>query len=116
MLPRTTLIRIKALRLRVITVALISAGGNLCGQSAPDSPPLQIDKAFVQMTVDSMTRVIRREYVDTDVSVRVNAYLRKCLADGNYQQTTTDELAKALTHDLFVSSHDKHLFVIVSAG
>jgi retinol-binding protein 3 len=68
------------------------------------------------MTVDSMTRVIRQKYVDTDVGVRVNAYLRKCLAEGHYQQTTSDGLAKALTHDLLASSRDKHLFMIVSTG
>src|SRR5882672_11576137 len=112
--PRPTFIGTDTLRFRVIAIALILAGRHLCGQSAPDSPPLHIDKPFVQMTVESMTALIRQEYVDTDVALRVNAYLRKRMADGHYHQTTTDELAKALTQDLFISSHDKHLFVAVS--
>jgi Peptidase family S41/N-terminal domain of Peptidase_S41 in eukaryotic IRBP len=112
----TTLTGTNTFRLRVIVLALSLAGRHLCGQTAADSSPLHIDKPFVQMTIDSMTRVIRQEYVDADVAFRVNAYLRKCLADGHYQQNTTDELAKALTQDLFASSHDKHLFMIVSTG
>jgi retinol-binding protein 3 len=97
-----------------ITVTILLAGRFLCGQSAPESRVPHIDKPFIQSTIDSLILVIRREYVDADVASRVDAYLRKCLAEGHYQLPTADALALVLTQDLFNSSHDKHLFVTVS--
>jgi C-terminal processing protease CtpA/Prc len=109
--------RINAFRVRlgfVIGIAVLLTGRFLPCQSLPESRLVHIDKPFVQSTFDSLTEVIRREYVDADVASRVETYLRKRLAEGRYQLPTGDALAQVLTQDLFDASHDKHLFVTVS--
>ncbi len=85
------------------------------GQKPSESSALLIDKELVRSTIDSLARIIGQEYVDADVASRVDAYLRKCLAGGRYQQNTPGELAQTVTQDLFTSSHDQHLFMIISA-
>ena len=97
-----------------LTVAVLLTGQFLCGQSVPESRAPHIDKPFVQSTIDSLAQMIRTEYVDADAASRVEAHLRKCLAEGHYQLPTAAALAQVLTQDLFDSSHDKHLFVTVS--
>ena len=109
--------RINALRVRlyfVIGIAVLLTGRFLPCQSLPESRVVHLDKPFVQSTIDSLTQVIRQEYVDADVASRVETYLRKRLAEGRYQLPTGDAVAQVLTQDLFDSSHDKHLFVTVS--
>ncbi len=110
---------IHRLRLRrgflAIAIALLCAGRPVSGQNSSEPPALGNAKELVQGTIESLTKIIRQEYVDADIATRIDTYLRKCLADGRYQYATPDGLAQMLTQDLFILSHDKHLFVTVSA-
>jgi hypothetical protein len=73
-----------------------------------------LDGQIVKSTVESLTEVIRREYVDPDLAAQVDALLRQELAEGTFTGITTpDALATKLTSDLFAATHDKHLAVTV---
>jgi C-terminal processing protease CtpA/Prc len=86
----------------------------LFGQVPPAVSSPRLDKEFVRTTIEALTKIIREQYIDQDLASRVEAYLRNCLATGHYDQPTREEFAEELTRDLFTSSHDKHLSVMVS--
>jgi hypothetical protein len=98
-----------------VIIASLSTGQYLHAQSAPQSRQ-RIDQPTAQSTIDLLVQVIRQNYIDADIARHVETYLRKRLAEGTYQQTTPEDLAQALTQDLFTSSNDKHLYVTVSDG
>jgi C-terminal processing protease CtpA/Prc len=94
-----------ALMLTLICSALVY------GQTSPSG---RLESEFIRTTVDTLATVIRREYMDPDVAVRVDTYLRRRVADGVYVDAATPEaLARALTADLFAETKDKHLAVNV---
>ena len=92
----------------LLTVARLSSG--------LDKPQGHVDAELIRTTVDSVAAIVRREYMDPDVAVRVEVFLRRRVADGVYANVATAEaLAKALTADLFAETKDKHLAVNVIA-
>jgi retinol-binding protein 3 len=83
---------------------------------AQSPPPKSIDAAFVASTVKTLGDVITREYIDVDVAAAVSAQLTEHLAQGRYDAVATDAaLAALVTRDLYVTSHDKHLALVVAA-
>jgi Peptidase family S41/N-terminal domain of Peptidase_S41 in eukaryotic IRBP len=91
--------------------ALVSlASGLLIAQG----PVTSLDASLVRSTVQSLTDVISREYFDVPVAAKVEVALKTALAEGRYASSSTPEdLARALTRDLYAVTHDKHLAVAV---
>jgi C-terminal processing protease CtpA/Prc len=77
-------------------------------------PAMQMDRKLIGETVDSLASVVHREYVDAEMAARVDAFLRRSLAEGKYGDVQMPEaLAAILTRDLFALTRDKHLSVAV---
>ncbi len=86
--------------------------GTLPTDVAGQPPAGQFDRKFVRKTVESLAKIVQREYFDSDLAARVDASLKERLAQGRYAEVTTPELlAKMLTRDLFAVTQDKHLAV-----
>jgi C-terminal processing protease CtpA/Prc len=94
---------------------LILVADLAAGQSGPPPAPGEIDPALVRQTVESLATVVNREYVDADVAARVDASLRRSLAEGRYAGVRTlEELRAALNSELFAMTQDKHLAVALT--
>jgi Arc/MetJ family transcription regulator len=97
------------------TLSLVLVAALAAGQSVSPPPPGPIDPALVRETVEALATVVNREYVDADVAARVDASLRRSLADGRYAGVRTLEaLRAALTSELFAMTQDKHLAVALT--
>ena len=96
-------------------LAFVFGSAYLCAQT--DVRPLAhsaIGAEFVRATVESLAKIIHREYVDAELAARVDTSLRRWLSDARYADSQTlDALAAMLTRDLFVLTHDQHLAVAV---
>src|SRR5512133_3573244 len=67
---------------------------------------------LVLETVQTLGTALNREYFDPAVATKVAKALQQQLAEGRYQKVSTcEELAKALTDDLYAMTKDKHLVV-----
>jgi hypothetical protein len=74
--------------------------------AAPFNPTLILE------TVHTLGIALTREYFDPAVAAKASETLGKHLAEGRYQKVSTcEELAKALTDDLYAMTKDKHLVV-----
>jgi retinol-binding protein 3 len=98
----------------LVGIAFAVLHSTLLAQNSLCSLHASFDSKCVQNTVESVASIVSREYVDADAGERVDAVLRKWLADGRYRDVTSPEqLSTMLTRDLFTASDDKHLFVTV---
>jgi retinol-binding protein 3 len=89
-------------------IAMILLGAAALGQRA--TAPL--DPALIRSTVESLSRVIEREYFDVAIAAKVDSALQAALAEGRYLAApTSGALAAALTRDLYAVTRDKHLAV-----
>src|SRR5258708_1680484 len=95
-----------------VVAGLISPAA--AAQSAHPRATERIDRDLVRDTVESLATVVRREYMDAETAGRVDASLRKWLAEDRYAGAVAPEdLASMLTRDLFELTRDQHLSVAV---
>ena len=95
--------------LRLIALLLIALGIQVASQAQPDSSP-PIDRKTQAAIIDSVSAVLREEYVFPDVARKMEELLRKNLKDGKYTEITDPAaFAEKLGEDLRSVSHDKHL-------
>src|SRR5260370_38036963 len=91
-----------------VVAALISPAA--AAQSAHPRATERIDRDLVRDTVESLATVVRREYMDAETAGRVDASLRKWLAeDLDAGAVAPEGLASLLTRDLLGLTRDKHL-------
>jgi hypothetical protein len=77
-------------------------------QAQPPAQPL--DPALIESTVRSLIEVFNREYFDAEAAARVEAELKKGLAEGRYAAATTPgDFGSLVTRDLFAVTKDKHV-------
>lgn len=103
---------------RLCSLLLLAAGAsNCCAQAAPATPGAPIvDSDFVASTVASLQSLITEKYFDEAAIPQINAALGAALAKGDFsREKNLSDFAKQLTATLDQASHDKHLFVTVSA-
>ena len=97
--------------LRLIALLLIASGIHSAAQAQPGVGPT-IDRKTQAAIIDSVSAVLREEYVFPDVARKMEELLRKNLKDGKYAETTDPAaFAEKLGEDLRSVSHDKHLQV-----
>ena len=76
--------------------------------------PATLTPQFVQESIESIGAVVRREYFDAEVGMQVETALREGLSEGRFPNlVTAQDVAGALTLELYVLTHDKHLAVSV---
>jgi hypothetical protein len=96
--------------LPVLVLANILASGAVSAQEFPGQE--RIDNAAKKEIIDSLSTVIDSIYVFPDVGVEMVAFMRKQLADGEYDAIeTASEFTNKLTEDLRSVCHDLHLNV-----
>jgi len=95
--------------LHLIALLLIAVGIQAVAQAQPGSGP-SIDRKTQAAIIDSVSAVLREEYVFPDVARKMEELLRKNLKDGKYAEITDPAaFAEKLGEDLRSVSHDKHL-------
>ena len=93
-----------------LSIGLSAASPTAARPSNSGAAPF--NPALIPETVQTLGIALTREYFDPAVAAKVSETLRKQLAEGRYQKASTcEELAKALTDDLYAMTKDKHLVV-----
>jgi hypothetical protein len=88
---------------------------SLQGQ-APQPSSAALNRDDIGQIVQSVAEVIRREYFDAELALRLDVFLRQRLADGRYTgSNSSEDLALLLTSDLYSLTRDKHLSVAVTS-
>jgi hypothetical protein len=73
---------------------------------------MPVDAAKREAIIDSVTAALNEGYIFADVAEEMEMHVRRQLADGAYDETSTiAEFAQALSRDLLEVSHDRHLGV-----
>jgi retinol-binding protein 3 len=94
---------------RLIAFLLTALAIQAAAQAQPDSGP-PIDRKTQAAIIDSVSAVLREEYVFPDVARKMEEFLRKNLKDGKYTEITDPAaFVERLGEDLRSVSHDKHL-------
>jgi retinol-binding protein 3 len=95
----------------VVMVVTFALASKVLAQ-APGPPP--VDAAQKKQAVESLSRLLKENYVFPDVAEKTGEFLQKQLASGAYDKAdNAADLAQALTNDLQAVAKDLHLKVRV---